>query len=119
MSGAVVHFTSEKCFLRIDGSVKERDIAIYKWMSVTGGFNKVSIGKSTDCVLQMNWDDSPEIGEKVVELYLENERPYCRILDNGVTRQGRSLPRGFVIPLVNGAEFTIGKTRFTYVEKDR
>lgn len=119
MSVAVVHFTSEKYFLRIDGSVKERDIAIYKWMSVTGGFNKVSIGKSTDCVLQMNWDDSPEIGEKVVELYLENERPYCRILDNGVTRQGRSLPRGFVIPLVNGAEFTIGKTRFTYVEKDR
>lgn len=116
---AVVHFTSEKYFLRIDGSIKERDVAIYKWMSVTGGFNKVSIGKSVDCVLQMNWDDSEDISDRAVELYLENDRPYCRILDHGVTRQGRTLPKGIVVPLVHGSEFNIGKTRFTYIEKDR
>ena len=119
VSIAVVHFISEKYFLRIDGSVKERDIAIYKWMSVTGGFNKVSIGKSINCVLQMNWDDSENISDKAVELYLENERPYCRVLDHGVTRQGRSIPQGTVLPLLHGTEFTIGKTRFTYLEKDR
>ena len=119
MSIAVVHFSSEKYFLRIDGSIKERDVAIYKWMSVTGGFNKVSIGKSVDCVLQMNWDDSEGISDRAVELYLENDRPYCRILDQGVTRQGRTLPKGIVIPLVHGSEFSIGKTRFTYIEKDR
>lgn len=115
---AVVHYASEKYFLRIDGCVKERDIAIYKWMSVTGGFNKVSIGKSANCVLQMNWDKSDTIGDRVVELYLEKSRPTLRVLDNGVTRQGRSLPKDTVIPLTHGGEFTIGQTRFTYIEKD-
>lgn len=119
MSVAVVHFTSEKYFLRIDGSVKERDIAIYKWMSVTGGFNKVSIGSSVNCVLQMNWDSSEGIGDRVVELYLENDRPYCHVLDNGVSQQGRSIPMGTIFPMVHGTEFSIGKTRFTYIEKDK
>lgn len=115
---AVVHYASEKYFLRIDGCVKERDIAIYKWMSVTGGFNKVSIGKSPQCVLQMNWDTSEGICDRVVELYLENDRPYCKVLDNGVTQQGRTMPRGTTLLLTHGSEFTIGKTRFTYIEKD-
>lgn len=114
---AVVHYASEKYFLRVDGCIKERDIAIYKWMSVTGGFNTVSIGKSASCVLQMNWDDS-EIGERVVELYLENARPFMRVMDSGVTRQGRSIPKGTSLPLTHGNEFSIGKTHFTYIEKD-
>lgn len=116
---AVVHFASEKYFLRIDGSIKERDIAIYKWMSVTGGFNKVSIGSSVECVLQMNWDDTPNIASRAVELYIQNDRPYCRILDKGVTQQGRTIPKDTVLLLVHGSEFSIGKTRFTYIEKDR
>lgn len=115
---AVVHYASEKYFLRIDGCIKERDIAIYKWMSVTGGFNKVSIGKSANCVLQMNWDKSDKIGDRVVELYLEKSRPTMRVLDNGVSRQGRTLPKDTVITLTHGSEFTIGDTRFTYIEKD-
>ena len=118
MAIAVVHYASEKYFLRIDGSVKERDIAIYKWMSVTGGFNKVSIGKSVSCVLQMNWDPTPDISDRAVELYLENDFPYCKVMDAGVTQQGRTLPVGTVIRLTHGSEFTIGKTRFTYIEKD-
>lgn len=115
---AVVHYASEKYFLRIDGCIKERDIAIYKWMSVTGGFNKVSIGKSPHCVLQMNWDPTENICDRVVELYLENDRPYCKVVDNGVTQQGRTLPAGTTILLTHGSEFSIGKTRFTYIEKD-
>lgn len=115
---AVVHFASEKYFLRIDGCIKERDIAIYKWMSVTGGFNKVSIGKSPKCVLQMNWDSTEDISDRAVELYLENDRPYCQVLDAGVTQQGRTIPKGTTILLTQGSEFSIGKTRFTYIEKD-
>ena len=88
-------------------------------MSVTGGFNKVSIGKSVNCVLQMNWDNSEGIGDRVVELYLKNDRPYCKVLDNGVTQQGRTIPQGVEFVLVNGTEFSIGKTNFTYIEKDR
>lgn len=115
---AVVHFASEKYFLRIDGCIKERDIAIYKWMSVTGGFNKVSIGKSPKCVLQMNWDSTEGISDRAVELYLENDRPYCKVLDDGVTQQGRTVPKGTTLLLTQGSEFSIGKTRFTYIEKD-
>ncbi len=115
---AVVHYASEKYFLRIDGCVKERDIAIYKWMSVTGGFNKVSIGKSSSCVLQMNWDKSEHISDRAVELYLEKSRPFMRVLDDGVTRQGRTLPKGTELPLSHGNEFNIGQTHFTYIEKD-
>lgn len=119
VSIAVVHFVSQKYFLRVDGCIKERDIAIYKWMSVTGGFNKVSIGRSPNCVLQMDWDDSDSISDRAVELYLENERPYLRVLDSGVSQQGRTIPKGIVISLQDGTEFSIGKTRFTYIEKDR
>ena len=115
---AVVHYASEKYFLRIDGCVKERDIAIYKWMSVTGGFNKVSIGKSANCVLQMNWDPTENISDRAVELYLEKSRPFMRVLDDGVTRQGRTLPKGTVLHLSHGNEFNIGQTHFTYIEKD-
>lgn len=119
VSIAVVHFVSQKYFLRVDGCIKERDIAIYKWMSVTGGFNKVSIGKSPSCVLQMDWDDSDSISDRAVELFLENERPYLRVLDSGVSQQGRTIPKGIVMQLQDGMEFSIGKTRFTYIEKDR
>lgn len=117
---AVVHFRSQKYFLRIDGSVKERDIAIYKWMSATGGFNHVSIGKSIKCVLQMNWDKSEGISDRAVELYLDkNERPILHVLDEGVTQNGRGLAKGTELILKQGSEFTIGQTRFTYIEKDK
>lgn len=117
---AVVHFVSEKYFLRISGPVKERDIAIYKWMSVTGGFNKVTIGKSIDCILEMNWDDAENIADKQVEIYLENDRPYCRALSDGTRLpSGQLLPKGHNILLNHGTEFTIGNTLFTYIEKDK
>lgn len=117
---AVVHFVSEKYFLRISGPVKERDIAIYKWMSVTGGFNKVTIGKSIDCVLEMNWDDASNIADKQVEIYLENDRPYCRALADGTRLpSGQVMEKGQTILLNHGTEFTIGNTLFTYIEKDK
>lgn len=117
---AVVHFVSEKYFLRISGPVKERDIAIYKWMSVTGGFNKVTIGKSIDCILEMNWDDAQNIADKQVEIYLENDRPYCKALSDGTRLpSGQIMQTGQSILLNHGTEFIIGNTLFTYIEKDK
>lgn len=117
---AVVHFVSEKYFLRISGPVKERDIAIYKWMSVTGGFNRVTIGKSIDCILEMNWDNAENIADKQVEIYLENDRPYCKALSDGTRlASGQMLQKGQTILLNHGTEFTIGNTLFTYIEKDK
>lgn len=117
---AVVHHISEKYFLRVSGSVQERDIAIYKWMSVSGGFNHVTIGKSIDCILEMNWDDAPNIADKQVEIYLENDRPYCKALEDGtLLSNGQMLQQNQVILLSPGTEFTIGNSLFTYIEKDK
>lgn len=118
---AVVHFVSEKYFLHIEGNMKPRDVAIYKWMSVSGGFNRVSIGKSVDCVIEMNWDDSPEIADKEVEIYLEYDRPYCLVIDDGVYVGSNNWPmkKGEIMQLTHGTSFSIGKTKFTYIEKDR
>lgn len=117
---AVVHHISEKYFLRVSGPVQERDIAIYKWMSVSGGFNHVTIGKSIDCILEMNWDDAPNIADKQVEIYLENDRPYCKALEDGtLLSNGQMLQQNQVILLSPGTEFTIGNSLFTYIEKDK
>ena len=118
---AVVHYTSENYYLHIEGPTKERDIAIYKWMNVAGGSNHVTIGSSPNCVIEMNWDDSPEIREKQVELYIDNEHPYCLALTEGTTYsdEQRVLKEGDSILLVHGSSFTIGNTKFTYIEKDK
>jgi hypothetical protein len=117
---AVVHHISEKYFLRVSGPVQERDIAIYKWMSVSGGFNHVTIGKSIDCILEMNWDDATNIADKQVEIYLENDRPYCKALEDGTfLSNGQMLQKNQVVLLSPGTEFTIGNTLFTYIEKDK
>lgn len=118
---AVVHYTSENYYLHIEGPTKERDIAIYKWMNVAGGSNHVTIGSSPNCVIEMNWDDSPEIRDKQVDLYIDNEHPYCRALTEGTTfgDEQRVLKEGDSILLVHGSHFTIGNTKFTYIEKDK
>jgi hypothetical protein len=117
---AIVHFISEKYFLHVEGPAKERDIAIYKWMNVGGGFNKVSIGKSLDCLIQITWDEHGKVADKQAELHLENDRPFCRALEEGVGLiNGRTLKKGESIHLQHGTSFFIGNTKFTYIEKDK
>jgi hypothetical protein len=120
VSIAVVHFASQKYFLHTEGGKKTRDIAIHKWMGVSGGFNKVTIGKSYNSIIQMNWDDHEDIADFCIELYIENDRPYCRALESGVRLgSGRLLKKDEVIHLPHGTAFIIGNTKFTYIEKDR
>lgn len=118
---AVVHYTSENYYLHIEGPTKERDIAIYKWMNVAGGSNHVTIGSSINCVIQMNWDNSDQIQEKQVELYIDNDHPYCMALTDGTVygNDNRPLKAGDSFMLTHGSHFTIGNTKFTYIEKDK
>ena len=89
-------------------------------MSVSGGFYHVTIGKSIDCILEMNWDDASNIADKQVEIYLENDRPYCKALEDGTfLSNGQMLQKNQVILLTPGTEFTIGNSLFTYIEKDK
>ena len=118
---AVVHYTSENYYLHIEGPTKERDIAIYKWMNVAGGSNHVTIGSSPNCVIQMNWDNSDQIREKQVELYIDNDHPYCLALTDGTVygNDNRPLKAGDSFLLSHGSHFTVGATKFTYIEKDK
>lgn len=98
---------SEHYFLQIEGTPKTRDVAIYKWMNRIGGYRVVSIGRSDRCCIDMEWDDTPGIDGAQVEVYIENDQPYYKIM---ATNQAK--------PLKHGTSFVVGKTTFTYLEKD-
>ena len=105
---AIHEHVSKHYFLHIDGNLKSRDVAIYKWMNRTGGYRVVTIGRSDRCYIDMNWDDTEGLEGVIAEVYLENDVPYFK---NMRTNQ--------VNKLSHGTTFRIGKTVFTYIEKDR
>lgn len=120
LGGAIyaVHTVSEKYFLRFVYGSMDKKIAIHKWMNVSGGQNKVSIGHDTECTIRMNWDNSEGIANKAVELFLDEKIPYLMVLADNVTRQGRIIKKGTKLVLNNGDDFCIGKTVFTYIENN-
>ena len=99
---------SKRYFLHIDGDLKPRDVAIYKWMNRVGGYRVVTIGRSDRCYIDMDWDPTEGLDGVQAEVYMENDVPYYKILS---TNQ--------IIKLTHGTSFRIGRTVFTYLEKDR
>lgn len=118
LGGAIyaVHATAEKYFLRFVHGDTDKKIAIHKWMNVSGGMNRVSVGANPRCTIQMNWDKSDNIADKAVELFLEDKIPYMLVLADNVFRQGRTIKKETKLALRDGDEFSIGKTVFTYIE---
>lgn len=118
LGGAIyaVHATAERYFLRFVYGNTDKKIAIHKWMNVSGGLNHVIIGSDPKCTIQMNWDNSDNIADRAVELYLNEKIPYMKVLSDRVTRQGRLIKKNAVLALKDGDEFIIGKTNFTYIE---
>lgn len=105
---ALHEHVSKHYFLHIDGNLKSRDVAIYKWMNRTGGYRVVTIGRDERCYIDMDWDDTEGLDGVQAEVYIENDMPCLR---NMHTDQ--------VSKLSHGTSFRIGKTIFTYIEKDR
>ncbi len=99
---------SKRYFLHIDGNLKSRDVAIYKWMNRTGGYRVVTIGRSDRCYIDMDWDDTEGLDGIQAEVYMENDMPYLKNMSSNA-----------VSKLSHGTSFRIGKTVFTYIEKDR
>lgn len=95
-------------FLHIDGNLKSRDVAVYKWMSRDGGHRMVTIGRSDRCYIDMDWDNTEGIDGPQVEVFIENDSPFYRMIN---TNQ--------VCRLSHGTSFRIGTTTFTFIEKDR
>lgn len=120
LGGAIyaVHSSAEHFFLRFVHGDTDKKIAIHKWMKASGGMNHVTIGANEKCTIQMNWDKSESIADKAVELYLIEELPYMKVLSDNVTRQGRIIKKGTELALHDGDEFSIGRTRFSYIENN-
>lgn len=110
---------SERYFLRVEGPIKEMDIAIYKWMNATIQNKRVTIGKSVNCDLQMSWDLTSQIAPQQAEIRMINGNIYLIATEDGVS----TIDRKPIKPntrkrLYHGSKFLIGKTIFTYIEKD-
>ncbi len=108
---------SEHYFLRVDGSVKTMDVALYKWFR-NNADEVVNIGRSVDCHLQLSWDINADIAPLHAEICRIHDRICLVPIEEGVTSEGKPLEKGEALPLYHGTQFTIGKTNFTYLEKD-
>lgn len=117
-----VRMLAEKYFLVIQNGVKAgQRIPIHKWMNATGGGNKVSLGMTGECEIQMNWEKSNKVAKEHAQLYIDHTRslPMIKPLATGVIYNTRAeLPVGKPSVLSNGDTFKIGDTIFQYVETD-
>lgn len=115
-----VRMLAEKYFLVIKNGVKAgQRIPIHKWMNATGGGNKVSIGMTGECEIQMNWEKSSKVAKEHVQLYIDKAKmlPMAKALAPGAIYNVRSeLTVGKPVILTNGDTLKIGDTTFEYVE---
>ena len=119
---ATVRLLAEKYFLVIQNGVKAGTrIPIHKWMNATGGGNKVTIGMTGDCEIQMNWEKSNKVAKEHAVLFIDQNKslPMIKPLATGVIYNSRAnLPVRRPAPLINGDTFKIGDTIFLYEETD-
>lgn len=117
-----VRALAEKYFLVIQNGIKAgQRIPIHKWMNAIGGGNKVSIGMTGDCEIQMNWEKNNKVAKEHAQLYIDHERqlPVIKPLATGVIYNTRvELPVGKPNILSNGDSIKIGDTTFLYVETE-
>lgn len=110
---------SERYFLRVEGPIKEMDIAIYKWMNNRIRNKRITIGKSVNCDLQMSWDLTSKIAPLQAEIRMINGNIYLFATEEGVSMiDKKPLKPNTKKRLYHGTKFIIGKTLFTYIEKD-
>lgn len=117
-----VRMLAEKYFLVITNGVKAGTrIPIHKWMNATGGGNKVTIGMTGECEIQMNWEKSNKVAKEHAVLFIDRNRslPMIKSLATGVIYNSRAeLPVRRPSVLSNGDTFKIGDTIFRYEETE-
>lgn len=117
-----VRMLAEKYFLVIQNGVRAgQKIPIHKWMNATGGGNKVTIGMTGECEIQMNWEKSNKVAKEHAQLFIDYDKqlPMLKPLAAGVVFNTRAeLPVGKPSVLSNGDNFKIGDTIFLYQETE-
>ncbi len=98
---------------------KEREVAIHKWMSVAGGSQDVTIGKSEDCTLSMAWDDHPDIQPVQVRLYVDKKLklPTLKVVADTLRYNKKTVRQNDECTLKNNDTFQIGDTTFRFLER--
>ena len=115
---ATVAPRSERYFLKVQGATKGMDIALYKWFR-NNPRQVVSIGKSVDCSLQLSWDIQSDVAPVQAKIKLIKKTPYLFAMEPGVFISGKPVRIDKKVRLYHGTTFLIGRTTFTYIEKDR
>ena len=115
-----VRMLAEKYYLVIKNGVKSgQRIPIHKWMNASGGGNKVTIGMTERCEIQMTWEKSNKVAKEHVQLYVDHTHSQAMMkpLATKVIFNSRvELPLNKPIALSNNDTFTVGDTIFQYVE---
>lgn len=109
---------SDRYFLHISGAVKDMDVALYKWFR-SDPHCRVTLGRSIDCSLQLSWDTEGMVDPQHAEIYLDGDVTKLRSLGGDVYVEGRLLNEDEICELYQGRRFSIGRTNFVYVEKDK
>lgn len=115
-----VRMLAEKYFLEFKVGTDLKRIPIHKWMGATGGGNRVNIGMTNNCEIQMNWEKTNKVAKQHAQLYIDTERnlPMLKPLAGGVLFNGRTdLEANKPVVLSEGDTFKVGDTTFRYTEK--
>ena len=116
------HYAAQKYFLKVTHKNKSCEIAIHKWMNESGGRNEVTIGKSINSIIQINWaaeDEKEMIHDIQAKVYIDKKRhtPCITALQEGMQFDGRDAKVNTPNQLEPGKSFVIGHTKFEYLEK--
>lgn len=112
-----VRMLAEKYFLVIKNGIRNGlRIPIHKWMNAG---NKVTIGMTQQCEIQMAWEKSNKVAKEHVQLYVDQSRSQAMMRPMAVTTFNMRTEldsSNKPVPLFNGDTFKIGDTIFQYVE---
>jgi predicted component of type VI protein secretion system len=79
----------------------------------------ITIGRSIDCTLQLSWDTTGVVAPVQAELRYQGNFVRLYALEDGVyLKDSKPLEVGKCYQLYHGDTFEIGRTTFTYLEKD-
>lgn len=105
------------CFLRVEGTMKKIEIAMFKWFCARPD-SAVTLGRSVDSTIQITWDAKNKIAPLQAEI-----REHHGVLCLFPTEEGVSDHKDVPLPaekpykLYHGTRFKIGDLTFTYLEK--
>lgn len=127
VSFAFIKPASRRYFLRLEGCVKPMDVALFKWFNGHSPRysqneqrkdDEVLIGSSIDCSVHLDWDLDKSIAPIHASVRKINNSLYV-LAHEPMTINQRPARIGKRYRLYHKTEFEIGKTKFTYLEKDK